>query len=281
MATFNIVEYIGGNDTERRRRVTKGIQSVGICFRLLKAIVDEDEPVSLSAVAAKADLTPSKARGYLISLIDAGMVSQHSQSGHYMLGPYAMHLASRAIKRVDLIAVATEAGRLIRDSTGAHILISGWSSRGINILSSVEGAGALPFYFRIGGTASLVTSATGHVVLAYGPPSETKPCLDSELETMALSRAELTKLREKLDAHVKKVQRDGVGYVPQVTLVSGVALNGFAAVAAPIFGEAHQLRLVITALFQVESSALDKKAMAEIVRDACARASTMAGGNIT
>jgi DNA-binding IclR family transcriptional regulator len=260
--------------------VANGIQSVVIGFRLLKAVVDEDEPISLKALAAKADLSASKARGYLISLIETGMIAQHSQSGFYMLGPYAMHLASRAIKRVDLIAVAAEAGRLIRDSSGAHVLISGWSTRGITILSSVEGAGALPFYFRIGGTASLVTSATGHVVLAYGHPSETKPCLEAELKAMAISQSEMKKTRAKLDTHVQKVKREGVGYVPQVTLVTGVALNGFAAVAAPIFGEAHQLRLVITALFQTENKGLDKAAMAEIIKGACSRASTMAGGNI-
>ena len=259
--------------------MAKGIQSVGIAFRLLKTLVDADEPLSLKSLAAKADLTPSKARGYLISLIETGMIAQHSQSGLYMLGPYTMHLASRAIKRVDLISVANEAGRLIRDSSGAHILISGWSPRGITILSSVEGAGDLPFYFRIGGTASLVTSATGHVVLTYAPPGETKPCLDAELKAMGISQSEMKKARTKLDAYVEKIRREGIGYVPQVTLVSGVALNGISAIAAPIFGEAHQLRLVITALYQTEGG-LEKKAMAEIVRGACSRASTMAGGGI-
>ncbi len=260
----------------------KGIQSVVIGFRLLKAIVDEDEPVSLKSLAAM-----------------AGLVSQQGARLSYQSHRDGADCATFSVRLLHARAVCPapcksshKAGRpyhcSIRSWTinpGCHrcTYIDKWlefsrhhaSCRALKVQALCHFTSALVALRR------LSAAPLGMLCWHMGKRSETKPCLDAEWKAMALTQGEKKKAQTKLDAHVQKAKREGIAYVPQVTLVTGVALSGFAAVAAPIFGEAHQLRLIITALFQSQSGGLDKTSMVEIVRGACTRASTMAGGSIT
>jgi DNA-binding IclR family transcriptional regulator len=59
--------------------VAKGIQSILLGFRLLRGITDSDTPVSLKSIAAAGGMSPSKARMYLISLIETGLVVQKAE----------------------------------------------------------------------------------------------------------------------------------------------------------------------------------------------------------
>ncbi len=259
--------------------MAKGIQSISIGFRLLKAIVDSETPLPLKTLAGMAKMSPSSARMYLISLIETGLVAQNSQSGLYGLGPYTTHLGARAIKRIDLMEIASEAMRSLREATGAHVLLCTWSDNGITIVSRTDGAEVLPINFRIGGTASLTSSATGKVFLAFGPQAETNRHLNQELKSRSLGRAEQAKLLKKLDQEVSKIRREMVAYSPEAKLSSGVALSGFGAIAAPIFAEGRQLRFVISGLYLKEGNRLDRVAMIRIIREIAERASTLAGAS--
>ncbi len=261
--------------------MAKGIQSITTGFRLLKAIVDSDVPLPLKTVAGMAKISPSSARMYLISLIETGLVAQNSQSGLYSLGPYTTHLGARAIKRIDLMEIASDAMRSLRQATGGHVLLCTWSDSGVTILSRTDGAETLPINFRIGGTALLTSSATGRVFLAFCPPAETNRHLSLELKSRAINKAEHAKLLKKLDQDLSKVRREMVAYTSEVKLSNGVALSGFGAVAAPIFAEGKQLRFVISVLYPKEGNRLDRPAMVRIVSDVAERASTLAGASWT
>ena len=60
--------------------MAKGIQSISLGFRLLRAVTDSDAPVPLKTLAAAAAMSPSKARMYLISFIETGLVTQNAQT---------------------------------------------------------------------------------------------------------------------------------------------------------------------------------------------------------
>src|SRR4051812_4771394 len=69
----------------RSTDLAKGIQSISLGFRLLRAIAERDEPATLKILAAAAGMSASKARMYLISLIETGLVMQSAQTGLYAL----------------------------------------------------------------------------------------------------------------------------------------------------------------------------------------------------
>jgi len=54
--------------------VPKGIHSILLGFRLLRALTDADAPMSLKTLAAVSNMSPSKARMYLISFIQTGLI---------------------------------------------------------------------------------------------------------------------------------------------------------------------------------------------------------------
>jgi len=110
--------------------VAKGIQSILLGFRLLRGITDSDTPVSLKVIAAAGSMSPSKARMYLISLIETGLVVQKAETGFYALGPYALYLGTRALQRMqrpeDLVgAVAFFASADSDFITGQTLVVDG------------------------------------------------------------------------------------------------------------------------------------------------------------
>ena len=145
--------------------MAKGIQSILLGFRLLRGITDSDTPVSLKSIAAAAGMSPSKARMYLISLIETGLVVQKAETGLYALGPYALYLGTRALQRMELMAVATDAMRDLQHRTNALVLLCTWDVKGIMIVSRSEGNRPQPLQFAIGGSASLASTATGQCSL--------------------------------------------------------------------------------------------------------------------
>ncbi len=65
--------------------MAKGIQSILLGFRLLQALTDADAPMSLKTLAAVSSMSPSKARMYLISFIETGLIVQNADTGLYTL----------------------------------------------------------------------------------------------------------------------------------------------------------------------------------------------------
>src|ERR1700722_19224017 len=131
--------------------MAKGIQSILLGFRLLQGITDSDSPVSLKSIAAAAGMSPSKARMYLISLIETGLVVQKAETGFYGLGPYALYLGTRALQRLELMTVATESMRSLRQQTNALVLLCTWDVKGVMIVSRSEGNRPQPLQFAVGG----------------------------------------------------------------------------------------------------------------------------------
>src|SRR5689334_10518796 len=103
--------------------MAKGIQSISLGFRILRAITDSDAPAPLKTLAAAADMSPSKARMYLISLIETGLVAQNPQTGLYSLGPYARHLGTRALRKSDAREAIYDKMRTLQQKTDALVLL--------------------------------------------------------------------------------------------------------------------------------------------------------------
>src|SRR3546814_5226478 len=59
----------------------RGIQSIGVGFRLVRALIDARGPLPLKQLAAAADMTASKAHPYLASFVQLGLLTQSEADG--------------------------------------------------------------------------------------------------------------------------------------------------------------------------------------------------------
>lgn len=232
--------------------MAKGIQSISLGFRLLRAITDSDAPAPLKALAATAGMSPSKARMYLISLMETGLVTQNAQTGLYSLGPYAHHLGTRALQRMDGREAVYESMRSLQQKTGALVLLCKWQEHGIIIVAAEEGGEPHPVQWRIGGTASLASTATGAVFLAFGPQSAVWKRLAAELKEVGLSQAAQKKRIRELEARAAQIRESGIAEADPVVFAAGVTISGFAAIAAPLFDAGRQLSSVLTLIYRTD-----------------------------
>jgi DNA-binding IclR family transcriptional regulator len=260
--------------------MAKGIQSILLGFRLLRGITDSDTPVSLKSIAAAAGMSPSKARMYLISLIETGLVVQKAETGFYALGPYALHLGTRALQRMELMAVATEEMRNLQRKTNALVLLCTWDVKGVMIVSRSEGSRPQPLQFTIGGSASLANTATGHIFLAFGPQQQTWTHLAEELLELGLTKTEQRKRMQTLTALAEQVRRRGVAEANPIAYSSGVTLSGYAAIAAPIFDSTERLRYVLTLIYRTDRPPKKKEDLVRLTRQGAGRVTELGGARI-
>src|SRR3954452_25396349 len=78
----------------------QGIQSVELAMTVLQALEEGLGPMSLTQIAAAADMSPSKAHRYLVSLGRVGLVSQSHRSGLYDMGPAMRRLGIESLRRM-------------------------------------------------------------------------------------------------------------------------------------------------------------------------------------
>ena len=81
-------------------KTTPSIQVIDRAARLLDAMADHDEPVSLKTLASAAGLHPSTAFRILASLIEQDFV-ERSATGYYRLGMRLQQLGSRVQVRIE------------------------------------------------------------------------------------------------------------------------------------------------------------------------------------
>ena len=260
--------------------MAKGIQSILLGFRLLQGITDSEVPVSLKSIAAAGGMSPSKARMYLISLIETGLIVQNPETGLYALGPYSLYLGTRALQRLEMMTVANEAMRTLQLETNSLIVLCTWDVKGPMIVSTAEGNKPTPLQFHIGGSASLASTATGHVFLAFGPRDQTWAHLTEELTELGLNKAEQRKRIHTLRTVSDEVRHSGIAEADPIAYSSGVTLSGYAALAAPIFDAGKRLRYVLTLIYRTDRLPKKKEDLVRLTLDTANRASQLAGAAI-
>jgi DNA-binding IclR family transcriptional regulator len=260
--------------------MAKGIQSILLGFRLLDVIAEAKIPLSLKAVAALAGMSPSKARMYLVSFIEVGLIAQNVESGLYSLGSYALRLGTRALQRMDSMAVATDVMHALQQQTDSTVVLCAWDSKGVIVVSRSEGREPQPLQFHIGGTASLASTATGHLFLAFGPREQTWPHLEEELSQLGLSRTERRRRLKELEVLAGEIRRCRTAVADPISYASGVTLTGYAAIAAPVFDAAQRLRYALTLVYQIGRRHQRKEELVRLTLQAADRASHLAGADV-
>ncbi|MCV0396580.1 MAG: IclR family transcriptional regulator [Rhizobiaceae bacterium] len=230
-------------EDDREQVHSGGIQSLDAALRLLGAMAEMSGPVSLTELARRTRMPPSKAHRYLASFQNAGLVVQAGRSGKYDLGPGAVTLGLSAIARHDFVNRASDALPDLRDEAGLTALLSVWGSQGATVIRWERAASPLVTSMGLGTTLPLLNSATGRAFLAWGPPAPIEAFRQAE---MRLARrvpaiaADLSSNGHGLATLVETVRAQGYASV------EGRFIPGLVAIAAPILDWQGEAQAVVT-----------------------------------
>lgn len=197
-----------------------------------------DGPKSLSAVAKEAGVPTSTAHRYLVSLQRGGFILQDAVSGHYDLGPSALRMGLAALRRLDAVGYAIEAGRAVTLDTGETSAINIWCERGPLIIRWFPGERPIITTAGIGAILPTVGSASGRLFAAH------------------LERAATEKLvkRELADGHHGVVDPAGFERILQeardqgFAAIDGLVVSGIRGLSAPVFDLQGRIQATINLL---------------------------------
>lgn len=210
-----------------------GIQSVEVGLRLLTALTASNGAMSLSALAAAADMSPSQAHKYLTSFMRVGLVRQHNSSGLYDLGRFALELGLGAMRRLDVIESSYPVMRQLSESIDETLSLTVWNRFGATIVRLVENSRPVVVTVRLGAVLDVLTSSNGRVFLAW---------LDRAATASAVARELADKNGPAARAGIRSI--DDVNRIAdEVTArglaeVQGLLVPGITGLSAPIFGPA-------------------------------------------
>jgi DNA-binding IclR family transcriptional regulator len=239
------------------RKAPKGIQSIDVGFRLLKALELAGMPLPLKKLAAAGGMTSAKAYPYLVSFVRTGVVRQDLVTGYYGLGPFATQLGLSTLGQLNVIDLAREEFAKLRQATGCGAYVSVWGTRGPTIVAKMDGIYQGSLGIQVGHVLPLLTSATGRVFLAFLDPLETRELATAEWRSQVAARPH--RRRRSIADIVEAVRRDGFaeasrpigrreGFVGSLRQVN----PPFGAFSCPIFDPLGQLSAALSILVPIE-----------------------------
>src|SRR5262249_24873348 len=128
-----------------------------------------------------AQMPPSKAHRYLVSLIRMGFVDRDTLTGHYRLGPKTIELGASALDAMDPFALSVELMIELHDELDHTIALTVWASHS-PVIGRVEEADRLMTVgFRVGKSLPLLASAAGLIFSAFLPRPLIEPLIHAEI----------------------------------------------------------------------------------------------------
>jgi DNA-binding IclR family transcriptional regulator len=241
----------------------RGIQSVGIGFRVLAALAADAGPSTLGAVATRSGLSPSQAHRYLASLVDAGMAHQHASSGRYELGPQAIQIGLAALARVDIFAAADPAIAAFTRESGRTTLIAARGPLGPTIVRWHAGRRPIVTSLSIGSVLPYFNSATGHAFLGLMTDDEVEGLID--VEPSPPPAAEIAALRQQVRSRM-------------CASVDELLIPGLRATAVPILDIQGRPVLVATMMATPAFPRSDDREILHKLQDVCRMLTERQGG---
>ena len=240
-----------------------GVQSLEVGMSILRAMVTGKRSMMLKDIAQAADMPPSKAHRYLVSLIRSGLVEQDRLTSRYDLGPFALNLGLVALDRVDRIRLGLNAISELRDVTNETVALAVWSDRGPVVVRWERPRRPITVNVLTGTSLSLLSSAAGRVFAAWLPEQQTEALLRSEIESGKVPDGIAT----LADARclLAGVRAQGLSVIS-----SGYFARGVEAAAEPVFNFKNEINMSI-ALVGVEGTLdLGRESPAlHALKDAC------------
>jgi DNA-binding IclR family transcriptional regulator len=236
--------------------MNKGIQSIEHGFLLLDALLEAGEPMPMGRLAARANMTTSKARAYLISLMRTGLVTQAGEAGPYELGPSAIRLGMEALRRVDAMQTARRVMTELDQMTHLPTVLTMWNGDDATIVAQNEGLRDFPVDFRVGRTLSALTrTAAGRIFIAFLPVAWTAEQVQRELAENPRHEDTRHITAQYLAEQITLVRKQGFATVDGFRVSSGIVLDGYSALAVPVVDQIQRRCFAVSIIFDRNSDA--------------------------
>jgi len=149
------------------KKTQQGINSVVIGMSVLDVIVDAGCALSLNTIANETEMSPAKVHRYLVSLIETGLVTRLKEPGLYDLGPKALKIGFKAIRRIDRVTIANEELDYLNSQIDETVFLSIWNDGEALVVGRKASSRPITLMVRIGEVLSPIYSATGRLFAAF------------------------------------------------------------------------------------------------------------------
>ena len=150
-----------------QKKAQQGINSVVIGMGVLDVILDAGRALSLNAIANEAEMSPAKVHRYLVSLIETGLVTRMKEPGLYDLGPKALKLGFKAIRRIDRVTIANEELETLGSKVDETVFLTIWNDGEALVVGRKASSRPITLMVRIGEVLSPIYSAPGRMFVAF------------------------------------------------------------------------------------------------------------------
>lgn len=221
-------------------KIQQGINSIEVGIGVLKGLVSQGRPATLSEIAAAAAVHPAKAHRYLVSLIRSGLVRQDADSGRYDLGPYALEFSLACLSRLDAIRVGAAVLETLVEQIQESVLLAVWSPAGPTVIDWRPARRPISASTHTGTLFSVLMSVSGRVFAAYLPPATVRPLIDAELGKLT-DHPRAPRNWDEVETLLSEIRRQGLGRG------QGLRIPSINSIGAPVFNHRGEIAFVLTA----------------------------------
>lgn len=191
-------------DEDKNQRST--VQSLAKGFRVLEAFTAESDELTLSQIAAKAELDPGTTYRMLNTLVDLGYVSRIPESKRFSLTLKILNLGFHAIAHTDLRSLVRPVLRGLVSETSEAASFAVLQGADVLYLERVRaGITRLGVDIRIGTTVPACQTAIGQSILAFLPDHEVERIKELSSSTSFMSKS----LSRPLSEVLEQIRKDG------------------------------------------------------------------------
>ncbi len=227
----------------KKEKRQQGVDKVEIGLQIAYILARAPEAMHLGDIAKQANLPPSKAHRFLVSLCRSEIIEQDPVDGRYDLGGGAIQLGLAAQNRLDEFRLGERALRELHDKTKRNVGIITWADRGPTIVRRIDSLQPVILTSRIGSSVSVLNSAAGRVFAALLPASVVKPAIDSELRANIRPRVSGKEISmEDFEKLLDRIRAE------QFAEVHGAYFTGFDAISAPVFDASGTVAMTLGAM---------------------------------
>jgi len=224
----------------RKGKPQQGIQSIEVGGALLSALTKARQPQMLRDLAQQAGMPAAKAHRYLVSFARMGLIEQHSESGLYDLGPFALQLGLSALARLNPVTLAAAALPQLSREIGQTVALAVWANQGPTIVRWLGAETPVAASLRVGSVMPLTRSATGGAFLAFMPPESTQAAVRRELaDNQRKGLVPIT--RKAVESFIEQTRRQGFAHTSDF-------IPGIGGMAAPVFDHTGSMVLALVTL---------------------------------
>lgn len=239
-----------GAPTPTKRR---GINSVEIGIGILDAIIELNQPASLTDIAKRAGMGVSQTHRYVSSLLNCGILRQEAGSTLYNLGPKALQIGLAALAWNEPLSLTDIVAKQFSIEHGATVLMAIWGNNGPTIIRWYHGKPPIYTVLTIGSVLPVTGSATGRMFMAHLPEDFINPLLTDEGWMAPLTK------NPKLVRDKENILKAGMA------TVDSTVIPGLRAHAVPVMGMQDQLIAVLSVVASDQIAASkDKRWIAEL-----------------